>query len=143
MSVRANPFANQERYLFNRPVTRRTRIIAIGILAMLAALFLPRLRPSADAANRIRADYYKAEAPVLRPDSGLPEIEQFGRDLRAIDMTGAPVDVERAMNALIVAVEGSIVDQKMAWNTNAANDRVAIAKHDLLRAWGKWRGQPF
>jgi hypothetical protein len=124
-------------------VTRRTLIITIGVLAMLAAVVLHRFRPTADAANRIRADYYKAEAPVLRPGSGLSEIDQFARDLRAIDLAGAPVDVEKAMNAMIVAVEGNAVDRRMGWNTNAANDRVTNAKGDLLRAWSKWRGQPF
>ena len=124
-------------------MNRRTLIIIIGIIAMLAALILPRLRPTADASNRIRAAYHKAEAPVLKPGSDLPEVEQFARDLRGIDLTGAPDDVERAMNALIVAAEANVVDRRTGGNTNAANDRVALAQHDLLRALDKWRAQPF
>ena len=124
-------------------MNRRTLIIIIGIIAMLAALILPRLRPTADASNRIRAAYHKAEAPVLRPGSDLPEDDQFARDLRAIDLKGAPDDVEGAMNALIVAVEANAVDRRTGGNTNAANDRVALAKRDLLRALDGWRGQPY
>ena len=69
-------------------------------------------------------------------------LDQFARDLRAIDLTDAPDDVERAMNALIVAVEANAVDRRTGGNNNAANDRVALAKHDLLRALDRWREQP-
>ena len=86
---------------------RRTVIIAIGLLAMLAALIVAPVRPTADAASRIREAYNRAEQPVLKPGSGLPEVEQFSRDLRSIDLTGAPDDVEQPMNALIVAVEAN------------------------------------
>ena len=126
---------------------RRTLIIIIGALAMLAALILPRLGPSADAANRIRADYLKAEAPVLKPGSDSPVVDQFARDLRGIDLTGAPDDVERTMSALIVAVEANAVDrrlaQRMQVDIEAANNRVADRKRDLLRALDRWRGQPY
>jgi hypothetical protein len=121
----------------------RSRYIIIGVFAMLTILILPRLRPTADASNRIRNAYHKAEAPVLRPGSDLPEVEQFARDLRAIDLSGAPDEVEKALNALIVTVEANAVDRRVGGDTNAANDRVAMAKRDLLRTLDKWRGQPF
>ena len=124
-------------------MNRRTVIIILAIVAMLVALILPRLRQTADAANRIRAAYHRAEAPVLRPGSDLPEVDQFARDLRAIDLTGAPDEVERTMNALIVAVEANAVDRRTGGNTDAANERVALAKRDLVRALDKWRGQPY
>jgi hypothetical protein len=63
--------------------------------------------------------------------------------LRAIDLTGAPDDVEQTMIALIAAVEANALERRLAGNTNAANDRVAFAKRDLLRALDRWRGQPF
>lgn len=86
--------------------TNRNRIIIIiGILALFAALILPRMRPTADAANRIRADYHEAEKPVLKPGSDLPEVEQFAADLKRIDLDGATQDVKDAMRRMIAAVE--------------------------------------
>ena len=61
---------------------RRTVIIAIAFLAMLATLIMAPMRPTADAANRIREAYNRAEQPVLKPGSDLPEVEQFARDLK-------------------------------------------------------------
>ena len=114
---------------------------------MLAALILPRLSPTANASNRIRAAYNKGEQPVLKPGSDSPEVDQFARDLRGIDLTGAPDDVERTMSALIVAVEANAVDrrlaQRMQVDIEAANNRVADRKRDLLRALDQWRGQPY
>src|SRR5688572_12882008 len=99
---------------------------------MLAALILPRLRPSADAANRIREAYSRAEEPVSRPGSDLPEVDQFARDLKGIDLTGAPQDVRETMAAIILAVEGNATVRRTGGDTNAANDKVAFAKRDLL-----------
>ena len=80
----------------------------------------------------------------MRPGSDLPEADQFAADLlRAIDMTDAPEDVERAMNAMIAAVEANAVDRRVGGDTNAANERVVMAKRNLLQTLDKWRGQPF
>ena len=85
----------------------------IAGIAMLVAMILPRLSPTADAANRIRQDYDRVELPVLRPGSDLPEVEQFARDLRAIDMNGAHQDVKNGMDGLIPAVEANALDRRL------------------------------
>ena len=124
-------------------MNRRALIIILAIVAMLVALILPRLRPTANAANSIRAAYHRAEQPVLRPGSGLPEVDQFARDLRAIDLTGAPRDVRDAMDAMIAVVEHNAIVRRSGGATNEANDLVACRKRDLLRALDRWRGQPY
>ena len=124
--------------------TKRNRIIiAVGILGLFAALILPRMRAPADVSNRIHAAYNEEEQSVLKPGSGLAEVDQFARDLRTINLDGATQDVRDAMAAMIAAVEENAIVRRTGGDTNAANDKVAFAKRDLLRALDRWRGQRF
>jgi hypothetical protein len=76
-------------------------------------------------------------------DGRLPEVERFLHRLNVIDTADAPQDVQRAMTVMVSAVEANAHVRRTHGNTNAANQRVATAKRDFLRALEKWRGQPF
>lgn len=101
------------------------------------------MRPTADISNRIHSAYNEAEQPVLKLGSGLAEVDQFAQDLRTINMDGATQDVRDAMAAMINAVEENALVRRTGGDTNAANNKVAFAKRDLLRALDRWRGEPF
>ena len=47
------------------------------------------------------------------------------------------------MARMISVVEANLQTRQSGGNVDAANDRVADAKKDLIRALEKWRGQPF
>ena len=47
------------------------------------------------------------------------------------------------MTSMVSAVEANTHVRRLGGDTNAAKDRVAAAKKDLIRALEKWRGQPF
>ena len=94
---------------------RLTRIIAIGIVAMLAFFVVSRMRPTAEVSNRIHAAYNEAEQPVLKPGSGLVEADKFAADLRRIDLDGATQDVKDAMAALIDCSSGNQRRRAAKW----------------------------
>lgn len=124
-------------------MNRNRKVIFIAVLAMLATFILPRFRTDTKAANRICDAFHKAQAPVLRPDSDLSDSVKFCQDLKAIDMTGAPADVREAMGSMIRHLDEFAVVYRVGGNIPAAQDKVAYAKRDLLRALERWRGQPF
>jgi hypothetical protein len=68
---------------------------------MLAKVKLP-------GGDRIWNEYLKAEARVLVPGSGAKDAEKFAADLRAIDLAGAPWDVQKGMAYYIAAVEANL-----------------------------------
>ena len=68
---------------------------------------------------------------------------EIALDLKGIDLTGAPQDVRETMAAIIRAVEENATVRRTGGDTNAANDKVAFAKRDLLRALEKWREKPY
>lgn len=122
---------------------RRFMVIAgVTMLLSVLPLLLWQRSPEARAANRIYSEYSKAEKPVLGPESGLADAEQFAADLKRIRLDDTPPEVRQAMASLIAAVEARVA-MGTRGNTNAANDRVADARKSLVRALEKHRGQPF
>jgi len=102
-----------------------------------------RQSPKAKAAESIKSRYLGAQAPVLRPDSGVRDAEKFLVDLKAIDVADAPQEVQQSMARMISVVEANLAMRRAGGNVDAANDRVVDALKELLRALEKWRGQPF
>ena len=47
------------------------------------------------------------------------------------------------MALMISVVEANLAVRRTGGDVDTANDRVADAQKDLLRALDKWRGQPF
>jgi hypothetical protein len=119
----------------------RFRYIPLAAALIFVPFLLTRQAPEAKAANRIRDAYLAAERSVLRPSSGMREAERFLGKLKEIDTGSAPEDVQRAMTLMISAVEARVYNPKA--DANAANERIATAKKDLIRALERWRGQPF
>ena len=74
-------------------------MLIAGIAMLLTAIpfLLTRQTANSKAANRIKARYLAAQAPVLRPSSGVREAEKFLLDLKAIDVADAPQEVRHAM----------------------------------------------
>jgi hypothetical protein len=117
-------------------------MIVAGLLAVVPFVLM-RQSPEARAANRIRAAYYKAQEPLFRVGANELDANRFAVDLKAIDLEGAPADVEAAMIRMIAAVDHANETRWKNGDTNAANEWVATGKRDLLRALDRWRGQPF
>ena len=122
--------------------TVRYLVLLIPLLIFLPFV-LSRQSPQVKTANRLHEQYLAAEAPVLRPGSGVREAEQFLRDLKAIDTDKTPKDVELAMTKITVAVGANLYIRQSGGNVDATNDRVAAAKRDLIQALDRWRGQPY
>lgn len=92
-----------------------------------------RQSPAIKAADRIRGQYLRAQAPVLQPDSGVREAEKFLVDLKAIDVADAPGEVQQSMARMISVVEANLAVRRSGGDVDAANDG----------AVEKWRGQPY
>ena len=126
------------------PAMQKVRYLVLLIpLLIFLPFVLSRQSPQVKTANRLHEQYLAAEAPVLRPDSGVREAERFLGALKAIDTDAAPKDVQLAMTKLTVAVEANLHTRESGGDVDAANDRVADARNSLIRALDKWRGQPF
>ena len=117
-------------------------IAAIAILVTVAPFLILRQTPEAKASQRILEAFRSAEAPVFA-EGGLSEVEKFATRLKAINLDDAPQDVREAMVAMIRTVEANAIVRRAGGDTNTANDKVAFAKRDLIRALEKWRGQPY
>ena len=126
------------------PAMQKVRYLVLLIpLLMFMPFVLSRQKTEAKAANRIRELYLAAEAPVLRPGSGVREAEQVLWNLKAIDTDGAPKDVQLAFTKLTVAVGANVYIRQSGGDVDASNDRVEDAKKNLIRALDQWRGRPF
>ena len=106
-------------------------------------MILTRTSPTAKRVRAVQEAYQNAERPVLRPGSGTREVEQFMGDLKEIDSSGLPPEVEQAFVRMIVAVEANFHVRTAGGDTNAidaANERVAEAKRELVRMFDRYRG---
>ena len=106
---------------------------AFGVVLVFVPLMLIKTKPITKDDDRVWQQYLKAEAPILVPGSGTAEAEKFAADLRAIDLTGAPSDVQKAMSSYIAAVETNLVVRRAGGNVATANEQVVEAKRSSPR----------
>ena len=74
---------------------RKPLALIIGISAMLAFMTIPRLSPRVRAVREVEAAWGEADTRVNRPGSGTPEAERFLVELKAIDTSKAPREIQR------------------------------------------------
>ena len=99
-----------------------------------------RFSTKARATDRVFKEYARAETPVATADGGLPAVEKFASDLKAIDLKRAPEAVHHAMARMIQAVEKNAAVHRAGGNTNAANDDLAMARRDFVSTMDRLRG---
>ena len=99
-------------------------IAGLAVILSIAPFLLMRQSPEIKAANRIHKQYRTAEAPVLRPGSGVPDAEKFLVDLKAIDVADAPEEVQRSMARMISVVEANLAARQYGGDVDASNDHV-------------------
>jgi hypothetical protein len=124
---------------------KRLLIVFALPLLMFLPMILSRQSPHAKTVRRIAEQYWNAERPVLRPGGGTREVERFLGDLKAISTDGAPQEVQLAFTRMIVAVEANLHTRTFGdeFDTNAinaANERVAEAKRELVIQFDRYRG---
>ena len=79
----------------------------------------------------------------MSPDASWEEVNHFLGKLKLIETDDAPQEVQREMTLKVSVVEANSHVRRLGGDTNSANDRVAAAKNDLIRALDQWRRQPF
>ncbi len=116
--------------------------IILAAISLIVLPFLLRQSPQTRAAKRIREAVSKAEAPMRNP-GGIPEIERFIADLKAVDLTDAPPSLPLLLSNYIAAAEQNVIVRRAQGDTNAANDVVAAAKRAFTSSTQNQRALPY
>ena len=124
-------------------MNKRTKISLLGFALVFIPIMLMKVKPVPKRDDRVWKEYVKAEAPILVPGSGTEEAEKFAADLRAIDLSGAPSYVRRAMENYIAVVERNLAVRRAGGDVEASNEEVVRAKKVFSKAIGRWKARRF
>jgi hypothetical protein len=109
---------------------RRQRLVFIlflgGLLLMAPFLFRSH-NTEVEAVRRVKAAVEKAEQPIVAtydpkrarvsPEGSIALIEQFGRDLRAIDMAETPRALRELLEEYIAAIDTNVQARREQWQS--------------------------
>jgi len=113
---------------------RRSQCAAAAAICVFRAL-----KPRSAAAGRILDEVNQAERRLK--STGLTGIGQFGKHLRAINMTGVRQTVQAALADYATAVENSAKARRTGGDLKASDDAVAAAKRTFVEEASLHRGQ--